>query len=530
MSCYTGAKLNRNSDRQLLLVDLDTILFLDSILRSTGGVMQKQHATQRVLLLLVAMVAVIALTVGVLPQRYVSAQPAAQGNNLLQNGSFEGDYSAFEGDNTRKMAAGWSPWNVARKANDPGFVNLTPEYRAAQNPKRVRGGNKAQEWLTFFATHKGGIFQRVAVTQGSQLKFTAFVNVWSTSLDNNDLSEQPGGVIVRVGIDPLGGTDGTSPNIVWATAPEVYDQYQQVSVDATAKAGFVTVFVESAPRDPVKNNNTYVDDASLVVTGGAPAGPTNTPITPTVQQPTVAGPTREGTIVPDNNPTVAPVVPSNTPIPTFTPQPANPNNGNAAGKTIYTVVAGDTLNSIAQRFASTVALIVDANGLGASGLIFVGQQLVIPAGPTPTPLPSTATPISTRAAPVDTAILTGPTLNGIGTYIVQPGDDLQHIAAHYGLTIEALSQLNGIVNPSQVVIGTVLVVPGPGNNVPGGTIAPTVLPTPLPSAKPQTHTVAVGENLFRIALKYGVTLDALMRANNISNANLVFVGQVLRIP
>ncbi len=45
-----------------------------------------------------------------------------------------------------------------------------------------------------------------------------------------------------------------------------------------------------------------------------------------------------------------------------------------------------------------------------------------------------------------------------------------------------------------------------------------------------SHVVAPGENLFRIALRYGVTLDALMRANGIVNPNLIFVGQVLRIP
>lgn len=45
-----------------------------------------------------------------------------------------------------------------------------------------------------------------------------------------------------------------------------------------------------------------------------------------------------------------------------------------------------------------------------------------------------------------------------------------------------------------------------------------------------THTVQAGENLYRIALRYGVTLDALAQANNITNPNLILVGQVLIIP
>ena len=126
--------------------------------------------------------------------------------------------------------------------------------------------------------------------------------------------------------------------------------------------------------------------------------------------------------------------------------------------------------------------------------------------------------------------MTGPTVNGIGTYIVQSGDTFAAVAQRYGLSVEALAQLNGIVNPSSVPVGTVLVVPGPGNNYPGGTIAPTILPSAVPPAGQTTHVVAAGENLFRISLKYNVTLQALMQANGITNPNLVYVGQVLRIP
>ena len=44
------------------------------------------------------------------------------------------------------------------------------------------------------------------------------------------------------------------------------------------------------------------------------------------------------------------------------------------------------------------------------------------------------------------------------------------------------------------------------------------------------YTVQPGENLFRVGLKYGVTVDALMRANGIFNPNLVYAGQSLCIP
>ncbi|MBN1486089.1 MAG: LysM peptidoglycan-binding domain-containing protein [Anaerolineae bacterium] len=64
-------------------------------------------------------------------------------------------------------------------------------------------------------------------------------------------------------------------------------------------------------------------------------------------------------------------------------------------------------------------------------------------------------------------------------------------------------------------------------------ISPTETPAPLPEAvlsTPSKHIVQSGENLFRIALRYNVSLDALSRANGITNPALIYVGQELTIP
>lgn len=47
---------------------------------------------------------------------------------------------------------------------------------------------------------------------------------------------------------------------------------------------------------------------------------------------------------------------------------------------------------------------------------------------------------------------------------------------------------------------------------------------------PQTHTVAAGENLYRIGLKYGISWVTLAEYNNLTNADKIKVGQVLNIP
>ena len=62
-----------------------------------------------------------------------------------------------------------------------------------------------------------------------------------------------------------------------------------------------------------------------------------------------------------------------------------------------------------------------------------------------------------------------------------------------------------------------------------------VSPTPVPAVAPPatlqtTHTVQAGENLFRIALRYGTTEEAIAAANGIANTSQIYAGQTLIIP
>lgn len=70
---------------------------------------------------------------------------------------------------------------------------------------------------------------------------------------------------------------------------------------------------------------------------------------------------------------------------------------------------------------------------------------------------------------------------------------------------------------------------------PAPTPAPSATPTPAPSASPsataeKTYVVKSGDTLNAIAAKFGVTASALQSYNNITNPNLLKVGQVLKIP
>lgn len=50
------------------------------------------------------------------------------------------------------------------------------------------------------------------------------------------------------------------------------------------------------------------------------------------------------------------------------------------------------------------------------------------------------------------------------------------------------------------------------------------------SARPLMHTVRRGENLYRIALRYGITVEAIARANGLPDPERIRAGQILTIP
>jgi len=439
---------------------------------------------------------------------------AFQSGNLLQNPGFEGQFVTINADSSLQLAPNWQPWSLPQ--GDSSSINAQPEYKPAP-ASRVHSGSAAQEYNTFFATHTGGVYQRVPVTPGTELRFGIYVYVWSSaSFANPDVSEDPNDVIVNVGIDPTGGTDGESASIVWSSDAEFYDEYRELSVSAISSATAVTVFVRSAPQGFVGTNNVYVDDASLVALGQAPPTATVPPtVTPTQD---IFVPTQEGTITPV--PVTATFTPSKTPIP---PTATATLPDEFTDRVIYTVAAGDTVWEIARRYDSSVDAIISVNGLSSSGLINIGQVLVVPVrGTSPSPLP-TFTPVPTQSTGV------GGPYPATGTYVVQSGDTLYALAIRFNTTAAALAQVNSIVNANLIYPGQVLSVPGTTTPVQPTAVPPTQAPV-QPVVTPYTHVVQAGENMFRIALRYNVTWDVLARANGIYNAHLIFPGQVLVIP
>jgi len=149
----------------------------------------------------------------------------------------------------------------------------------------------------------------------------------------------------------------------------------------------------------------------------------------------------------------------------------------------------------------------------------------VPTLPPPTPIP-TLTPVSPTLVPTmpPPATLTpeppptSPPASGTVTHVVQRGENLFHIALRYGTTVEAIASANSIANPALIYVGQELTISSSGAQ-----------PDPQPGGA-TTYVVQAGDNLFRIALRYGMNYLQLAQYNSIANPSRIYVGQVLRIP
>ncbi len=208
----------------------------------------------------------------------------------------------------------------------------------------------------------------------------------------------------------------------------------------------------------------------------------------------------------------------------------------------YTVRGGDTLAGIAAQFGVPVNTIATANNITNPNNVFAGQVLFIPGvrvaapvaqatpqqqfgtgGPTGVIIAPNSPGIAPTATPVPVVVQpANPTLPP--TYTVRTGDTLFEIAVRYGVTTEAIAQLNGITNVNSIRVGQVLVLPQ-GARLQFGTGGPVTRP-----AGSFQYVVQPGDYVELLSIRFGTSIEAIDEANDLENVGRIFPGQVLVIP
>ncbi len=282
---------------------------------------------------------VIGLSVFLIPVS--RANPPEQGQNLLKNPSFEGDFRRTS--RSSHVAVGWNPWYYH---TGPGSKFYEPEWKVIQRPpndgsadirSRIKDGDRSQQWFNTYALHRAGLWQRVKVPANSKVTFSIWVQILS-SRENHWVNGQMvsgandlGNYQVKCGIDPTGwqpqGQILEPPaNVVWSKSvwdadtrgPDGTNRWVKIQVSAQARGEYVTVWLMGWNKWAFRYEAAFVDAASLTAVpvrrhfvAAAPIKPTATP-TPTDT------PTPTPTFTPTPTPTSTPT-PTYTPTPTFTP-------------------------------------------------------------------------------------------------------------------------------------------------------------------------------------------------------------------
>lgn len=154
------------------------------------------------------------------------------------------------------------------------------------------------------------------------------------------------------------------------------------------------------------------------------------------------------------------------------------------------------------------------------------------------PIPRTATPTGGALTSTPSGLVTPTAMAGMSsdgcTYSVQPGDSLFRIATNHNVTLAEMRAANpDLVGEAPILQpGQELNLPNCGQPAPADQSAAAPEPTTGAEAPPgsEIYTVRSGDTLMIIAQRYGITINDIVQANNLSNPDRLDVGQQLIIP
>ena len=180
------------------------------------------------------------------------------------------------------------------------------------------------------------------------------------------------------------------------------------------------------------------------------------------------------------------------------------------GPFAYTVQVGDTLNAIALRFGANPIAIIEYNNLLTPDNLTVGSEIIIPNYQPPSAAESVG-------AGGETGVVAPVAGDDQVIHIVQPGEGLFEIADLYGINANDIALANNLDNRNLLRVGQELIIPG-------------VSRKDALARQGTVHVVQAGESLLGIAIRYGVTVEEILDANELDNPDSIFEGQALIIP
>jgi len=200
--------------------------------------------------------------------------------NLLINGGLEGGQHEQESGDVR-VPDGWAGfWKAPGTPvlydpqNTSGYQRPEMSVIAGQppfdNPSRIFEGAQALRVTGNERAFDAGVWQQVAVTPGAVYCVTGSGHAWSSHGSYNpfqstlDTADDQRNANFLLGIDPTGGTDPWSGNIVWGSSAQLYDRYQPIYAARTsALTPTITVFVRGFMLWRFDHNEMFFDGIAL---------------------------------------------------------------------------------------------------------------------------------------------------------------------------------------------------------------------------------------------------------------------------
>ena len=204
---------------------------------------------------------------------------------------------------------------------------------------------------------------------------------------------------------------------------------------------------------------------------------------------------------------------SNTGSSANTNNSSSANTGSSSSQGTYTVKAGESVWSVANKNGITTNQLIEWNNI-KNNFIYPGQQLIVKGGNS---VNTNTGPTTSAVKPntPNTSATTSTSSSGNTMYTVKAGESVWSVANKHHITMDQLIEWNNIKNN--------FIYPGQQVIVKKGSSQTTNQQAPAGS---KTYTVKSGESVWGVADSHGITMAQLIEWNNIKN-NFIYPGQTL---